>query len=113
MPMLVMLFCVAGGWVLLSHTVFWPGIYAVGGNEEAARFAGLPVARIKLRMYALSGLCAGVAGMVSTGYFQSATPATGEGYELTVIAAAVVAAASRPAGAARRSVRCWARWLSS
>lgn len=97
-PMIIMLLCVIAGWVFLSHTVAGREIYALGGNEEAARFSGLPVGRIKLRAYALSGLAAGIAGMISTGYFGSANTATGEGYELTVIASAVVGGASLTGG---------------
>jgi ribose/xylose/arabinose/galactoside ABC-type transport system permease subunit len=97
-PMLVMGLVIALGWVFLNHTVPGREIYAVGSNEEAARFSGLPVARIQMRVYALSGLCAGLAGMVSTGYFGSANTATGEGYELTGIAAAVVGGASLTGG---------------
>jgi ribose/xylose/arabinose/galactoside ABC-type transport system permease subunit len=93
-----MLLCIIVGWVFLSHTVAGREIYALGGNEEAARFSGLAVGRIKLRAYALSGLAAGIAGMISTGYFGSANTATGEGYELTVIAAAVVGGASLTGG---------------
>jgi len=89
---------VIGGWIFLSHMVAGREVYAVGGNEEAARFSGLPVGAIKLRVYALSGLMAGIAGMVSTGYFGSANTATGEGYELIVIAAAVVGGASLTGG---------------
>ncbi len=98
MPMILMVMCVIAGWIFLSHTVAGREIYALGGNEEAARFSGLPVGRIKLRVYALSGLAAGIAGMVSTGYFGSANTATGEGYELTVIASAVVGGASLTGG---------------
>ncbi len=97
-PMIVMLACVAVGWVYLNHTVGGREIYAVGGNEQAARFSGLRVGRIKVRIYALAGLAAGVAGMVSAGFYQSANTATGEGYELTVIAAAVVGGASLQGG---------------
>jgi ribose/xylose/arabinose/galactoside ABC-type transport system permease subunit len=97
-PMVVMLLCVVAGWVFLNHTVWGRETYALGGNEEAARFSGLPVNLIKLRVYALCGLAAGTAGMVSTGYFGSANTATGEGYELTVIAAAVVGGASLTGG---------------
>ncbi len=97
-PMIIMLLCVVAGWIFLSHMVAGREIYALGGNEEAARFSGLPVGTIKLRVYALSGLAAGVAGMVSTGYYGSANTATGEGYELTVIAAAVVGGASLTGG---------------
>jgi ribose/xylose/arabinose/galactoside ABC-type transport system permease subunit len=98
MPMIIMLLCVIAGWIFLSHTVAGREIYALGGNEEAARFSGLPVGRIKLRVFALSGLAAGIAGMVSTGYYGSANTATGEGYELSVIAAAVVGGASLTGG---------------
>jgi ribose transport system permease protein len=97
-PMIIMVLCAIAAWVFLSHTVAGREIYALGGNEEAARFSGLPVGRIKLRAYALSGLAAGIAGMISTGYFGSANTATGEGYELTVIAAAVVGGASLTGG---------------
>jgi ribose/xylose/arabinose/galactoside ABC-type transport system permease subunit len=97
-PMIVMLLCTLAGWFFLSHTVAGREVFAVGGNEEAARFSGLPVSRIKLRVYALSGLCAGIAGMISAGYYGSASTATGEGYELTVIAAAVVGGASLTGG---------------
>jgi ribose/xylose/arabinose/galactoside ABC-type transport system permease subunit len=97
-PILVALLCVAAGAIYLGLTVAGRENYAVGGNEEAARFSGLPVNRIKLRVYALSGLAAGVAGLVSVGYFGSASTATGQGYELTVIAAAVVGGASLTGG---------------
>ena len=97
-PMSWMAIMAIGGWIFLSQMVAGREVYAVGGNEEAARFSGLPVGAIKLRVYALSGLCAGIAGMVSTGYFGSANTATGEGYELIVIAAAVVGGASLTGG---------------
>jgi ribose/xylose/arabinose/galactoside ABC-type transport system permease subunit len=98
MPMLVALACVALGWFYLSMTVAGRENYAVGGNEEAARFSGLPVWRIKLRVYAISGLLAGVAGLVTVGYYGAASTNTGTGYELTVIAAAVVGGASLTGG---------------
>jgi ribose/xylose/arabinose/galactoside ABC-type transport system permease subunit len=97
-PMLVMLLAVAAAWVVLAHTPAGRQIYAVGGNEEAARFSGVPVGRVRLRVFAVSGLLAGLAGMVSCGYYASANTATGEGYELTVIAAAVVGGASLVGG---------------
>ena len=96
--MIVMLLCVVAGWIFLNHTVWGRETYALGGNEEATRFSGMPVNLIKLRVYVLCGLAAGIAGMVSTGYFGSANTATGEGYELTVIAAAVVGGASLTGG---------------
>lgn len=93
-PMIVMLICVVLGWFYLSCTVWGRENYAIGGNEEASRLAGIRINRTKLLIYALAGLTAGLAGFVSAGYFGSASTDTGLGYELTVIAAAVVGGAS-------------------
>ncbi len=98
MPLIIMLICVALGWFYLSKMVAGRETYVIGGNEEAARFSGLRVGWIKLRTYALAGLAAGVGGMVSLGRFGTASTSTGTGYELTVIAAAVVGGASLTGG---------------
>src|SRR5439155_19390289 len=98
MPLIIMLIVVAAGWVYLHLMVAGRETYAIGGNEEAARFSGLHVSAIKLRVYAIAGLCAGIAGMVSLGRFGTASTSTGTGYELTVIAAAVVGGASLSGG---------------
>jgi ribose/xylose/arabinose/galactoside ABC-type transport system permease subunit len=98
MPLIIMLICVALGLLYLQFMVAGRENYAIGGNEEAARFSGLRVNRIKLRVYALAGLSCGVAGMVSLGRFGTASTSTGSGYELTVIAAAVVGGASLSGG---------------
>jgi ribose/xylose/arabinose/galactoside ABC-type transport system permease subunit len=98
MPMLVMLLCVAAGWFYLRQMVGGRENYAIGGNEEAARFSGLRVGVIKLRVYALCGLAAGIAGLVSLGRFGTASTNTASGYELMVIAAAVVGGASLSGG---------------
>ncbi len=94
MPLVIMLLCVAFGWFYLRYMIAGRETYAIGGNEEAARFSGLRVNRIKLRTYALAGAAAGIAGMVSLGRFGTASTSTGTGYELTVIASAVVGGAS-------------------
>jgi ribose/xylose/arabinose/galactoside ABC-type transport system permease subunit len=73
-------------------------VMAIGGNEEAARFAGIAVRRVKLLVFAISGMCAGFAGMISAGFYRSASTNTGEGYELFVVAAAVVGGASLTGG---------------
>jgi ribose/xylose/arabinose/galactoside ABC-type transport system permease subunit len=93
-PGIAMLICVVLCGIYLRLMVVGRENYAIGGNEEAARFSGLAVKRIKLRVYALSGLSAGIAGMVSLGRFGTASTSTGNTYELTVIAAAVVGGAS-------------------
>jgi ribose/xylose/arabinose/galactoside ABC-type transport system permease subunit len=86
------------GHVFLRLTIQGRETYAVGGNEEAARFSGIAVGRVKLRVYAISGLLAGVAGLVSLGRFGTMSTNTASGYELTVVAAAVVGGASLSGG---------------
>ena len=98
MPLVIMIATVALGWFYLHLMIAGRETYSVGGNEEAARFSGLRVNAIKLRTYALSGLCAGLAGFVSLGRFGTASTSTATGYELTVIAAAVVGGASLAGG---------------
>jgi ribose/xylose/arabinose/galactoside ABC-type transport system permease subunit len=98
MPLVIMLTSVLLGWFYLRMMVAGRETYAVGGNEEAARFSGLRVGWIKLRTYALAGLAAGIGGMVSLGRFGTASTSTGSGYELTVIASAVVGGASLVGG---------------
>ena len=101
------------GVLLLAHlylrsTIMGRENYAVGGNEEAARYSGIRVGRVKLRVYALSGLLAGLAGLVSLGRFGSISTNSASGYELTVVAAAVVGGASLTGGrgtATRRTAR--------
>lgn len=76
---------------LLQKTVFGRQILAVGGNEAAARLAGVPVARVKLLVYCICGLCSGVAGLIVIA-MNSAADANliGLGMELDAIAAVVV-----------------------
>lgn len=97
-PMLAMLIVAIVGAVYLGLTIMGRENYAVGGNEEAARFSGIPIGWVKLRVYAISGLCAGIAGMINCGYYGSAATNTGEGYELMVIAAVAVGGASLSGG---------------
>ncbi len=88
---------VLAGWYL-RHAVTGRHIFAVGGNEQASLFSGLPVSRVKLKVYAFSGLTAGIAAMIMLGYYGSASSDAGKGYELDVIAAAVVGGASLSGG---------------
>jgi len=93
-PLIVTLLVVLFGWFFLSKTVAGRETYAVGGNEEAARFSGLRTGLVKLRVYVISGMTAGVAGMVMLGYYQAASSNSADGYELMVVAASVVGGAS-------------------
>lgn len=93
-PALVMLLLVIVGAFVLSRTRFGRYVYAVGGNEEAARLSGVPTRRIKLGVYAISGACAGVAAVLLVGQLRSGGPDAGMLYELNAIAAAVIGGAS-------------------
>lgn len=76
--------------VLLRSTRFGAAVRAVGSNHQAARFSGIPIARTRLLALTLVGGLAGLAGVLSLAYFQSADPTVGGGFELQVIAAAVI-----------------------
>src|SRR5204862_1463129 len=73
-------------------------IYATGGNELASRYSGIRVERVRFSVFLFSGLTAGVAALLSLGYYGAATSGDGQGYELNVIAAAVVGGASLSGG---------------
>lgn len=77
-------------WILLSRTVWGRHVYAVGGNERTARLTGLNVDRLKVVVYVLSAVCAGIAGVIQVSYLSSATADLGTGEELAVIAATVI-----------------------
>ena len=93
-PALVMLGLVALGAAVLARTRFGRYVYAVGGNEEAARLSGVPVRAVKIGVYAISGACAGLAGVLLVGQLRSGGPDAGMLYELNAIAAAVIGGAS-------------------
>jgi len=84
--------------VLLHFTRFGRDVYAVGGNAEAARLAGIDIRRIILVAYALSGLCAAIAALILVARFTTSTEALGNGMELTAIAAAVIGGVSLAGG---------------
>lgn len=84
--------------VVTKRTRFGRHLYAVGGNERAARLTGLNVARIKLAVYTLAGALAGVAGLIVTARLDSAQPNAGLGYELDSIAAVVIGGTSLSGG---------------
>jgi ribose/xylose/arabinose/galactoside ABC-type transport system permease subunit len=89
-----MLALVATGAFVLTRTRFGRYIYAIGGNEEAARLSGVPVQAVKLGAYAISGGCAGLAAILLVGQLKSGGPDAGLLYELNAIAAAVIGGAS-------------------
>jgi ribose transport system permease protein len=97
-PLIVMLIVTAAGWILLSKTAFGRRIYAIGGNEIASRFSGVRVGWVKVLAYTITGLTAGIAAVVSLGYYGAGSSGDGIGYELNAIAAAVVGGTSIAGG---------------
>ena len=85
-------------WILLSRTVWGRYVYAVGGNERTARLTGLRVDRLKIIVYILSAIVAGIAGIVQYSYLSSVTADLGTGEELAVIAATVIGGANLAGG---------------
>lgn len=97
-PLAVMVGMTALGWIFLRALAMGRRVYAVGGNELASRYSGIRVERVKLGVYLLAGATAGVSALLSLGYYGAATSGDGQGYELNVIAAAVVGGASLSGG---------------
>lgn len=94
--------CFAGvallAWFFLRHFRLGRHIYAVGGNEHAARAAGVPVERVKLFAYGLCGLLTGLAGVVLAARITTGQPNAGQAYELDAIAAVVIGGTSLAGG---------------
>jgi ribose transport system permease protein len=90
--------CLALSWVILAKLRYGRYLYATGGNEEAARLSGVPVARAKLLAYGMSGLFAAVAGICQAAQELQGDPEAGTSYELTAIAIAVIGGNSLAGG---------------
>lgn len=84
--------------VMLSRSAFGRWLYASGGNERAAELSGVPVKRVKIIVYVLSGISAAIAGLVLSSQLTSAGPTAGTTYELTAIAAVVIGGAALTGG---------------
>jgi ribose transport system permease protein len=97
-PMLVMIAVTVCGAVYLSQTVMGRRIFAFGGNPEASRFSGLRLSRIQTSVFVISGLTAGIAAFMGASFYGSASCVDATGYELYVIASAVVGGASLSGG---------------
>jgi len=86
---IALLVIVVAAWVL-GYTRFGRTVYAIGGNEQSARLMGLPVARTKVLVYVISGVCAGIAGLLFTAYTAAGYSLNGIGTELDTIASVVI-----------------------
>ncbi|WP_406106573.1 substrate-binding domain-containing protein [Streptomyces sp. NBC_01003] len=102
-PVLVMIVMGLITALILGRTFIGRSMFAIGGNEEAARLSGLRVKRQKVVIYALSGLFAAVAGIVLASRLTSAQPQAAQGYELDAIAAVVIGGASLSGGVGKAS----------
>jgi ribose/xylose/arabinose/galactoside ABC-type transport system permease subunit len=98
MPVILSLAVFALGWVFLTRTKYGAQIYLLGDNPTAARLAGVPTDRMTVLVYAISGFCAALAGLVLVARLDSAQPIIGQGYEFNAIAAVVVGGTSFSGG---------------
>ena len=89
-PVIIMALVFGAAYVILTQTPLGRYVYAIGGNEEAARLSGVNVLFVKTLVYATSGLLSAVSAIVITGRLNSAQPTAGAGYELDAIAAVVL-----------------------
>ncbi len=97
-PVVLMVLIYVAAHVVMTYTTFGRYIYAVGGNAEAARLSGVPVRRVLLSVYTISGILAGLGGIVSASELKSGSPTYAPMYELYVIAAVVVGGTSLTGG---------------
>jgi ribose transport system permease protein len=99
-PLLVWVFAVVAAlaWILLNRTTFGRRTVAIGGNPEAARLAGINIRRHTLLIYALSGLCCGIAAVMVTSLSNAGSSDHGNLYELQAIAAAIIGGTSLAGG---------------
>jgi ribose/xylose/arabinose/galactoside ABC-type transport system permease subunit len=93
-PVIILLLVTALASIVLNRTPFGRYVYAVGGNEDAARASGINVNLVKLAVYAISGMLCGLAGLVFTSRLGAAQSISGVGFELIAIASVVVGGAS-------------------
>lgn len=100
-PVYIMLAVYVIAWFVLERTRYGRHVYAVGGNPEAARLAGVNVKRVITSVYVVSGACAGLAGVIFSARVVSAQPNAGMGYELDAIAAVVLGGTSLAGGRGR------------
>lgn len=97
-PLIVMILIALLGGIFLRRLAAGRRVYAVGGNELASRYSGIRVERVKFGVFFISGLAAGISALLAIGYYGGASSGDGRGYELNVIAAAVVGGASLSGG---------------
>jgi inositol transport system permease protein len=97
-PVIILIGVAVAAHIMLNNTPFGRYIYALGGNEQAARISGVNIDRVKIGVYTLAGLLSGLAGLVVSSRVGSGQPGQGVGIELDAIAAAVIGGTSLSGG---------------
>lgn len=97
-PVILLIVIFAIGYVILTHTKFGRSVYAFGGNREATRLSGINIVKTEWYVYLISGILAGIAGIILTSRLGSAQPTAGTGYELDAIAAVILGGTSLAGG---------------
>ncbi|HWO98561.1 MAG TPA: ribose ABC transporter permease [Bacillus sp. (in: firmicutes)] len=97
-PVFIMALVYAIAFFVLKYTMFGRHVYAIGGNEEAASLTGIKVAANLIKVYMISGLLSGLAGVVLAGRLYSGQPTAGVGFELDAIAAVILGGTSFTGG---------------
>ncbi|MDQ6672137.1 MAG: ABC transporter permease, partial [Chloroflexota bacterium] len=98
LPIVIYAVIIGAGAMLLGRTSLGRSIYAIGGNETAARLSGIRVDLIKTVVFVISGLCAALGALILTARLNSGQPQSGQGYELDAIAAVVIGGTSLSGG---------------
>jgi ribose/xylose/arabinose/galactoside ABC-type transport system permease subunit len=97
-PTIMMVLVTIAAWLYLSKSVAGRNVYALGGNEQASRYSGIRNNRVQVGVFMTSGLAAGIAAFIGSSFYGAASCADATGYELKVIASAVVGGASLTGG---------------
>jgi ribose transport system permease protein len=101
MPVFIMIFVYWFFWFLLERTKFGRHVYAVGGNPQAARLSGINVKKVLMSVYVISGVTAGLAGLMFASRVRSGQVTAGVGYELDAITAVILGGTSLFGGRGR------------
>lgn len=97
-PIIILIFIFALGYLILKYTKFGRSVFSIGGNREVSRLSGINVKRTETLVYTISGLLAGITGIILTSRLGSAQPTAGNGYELDAIAAVILGGTSLAGG---------------
>lgn len=103
LPVIYMVLLIALFVFLLNKTKFGTYIYAIGGNRESARVSGVPIMKVEIAVFTITGFLSAFAGLVLASRMYSGQPSVGSGYELDAIAACVLGGVSMSGGRGRIS----------